>query len=124
MFAKVTEDVLKRSSFAKLLALRKYYNPTTGVAEIQSAAKSQAIADFFETVWTSGPFSYLISFLRAKSKQKLGLIVDVNQFIEHPWAISPAMLKTNIKQIWFDNFSRAKGKLDSSAFEHVFFGEV
>ncbi|KHJ97401.1 hypothetical protein OESDEN_02625 [Oesophagostomum dentatum] len=28
-----------------------------------------------------------------------------------------------MKQLWFDHYSRAKGKLDTSGFEHVFIGE-
>lgn len=55
-------------SFTKLLALRKYFNPMTGVAEDQSKAKLDAITEFFETVWKSGPFSWLITFLRNNSK--------------------------------------------------------
>lgn len=47
-----------------------------------------------------------------------------SNFLEHPWTVSEQMLKSAVKQIWFDNFSRARGKLDSSAFEHVFLGEV
>ncbi|KAI6176016.1 Endoribonuclease [Aphelenchoides bicaudatus] len=108
LFSKVNEDLLKTGSYAKLLALRKYFNPITGVAESQSAAKSQAIEDFYDTVWKSKPFGWLIQYLRDK---------------HHPWAVNPATLRAAIKQIWFDNFSRAKGRLDSSAFEHVFFGE-
>jgi hypothetical protein len=91
------------------LALRKFYNPETGVAESNSPQKEKAVNEFYDAVWESEPFKALSAFLRAK---------------KHPWAISPNMLKSNVKQIWFDLYSRAKGRLDSSAFEHVFFGEV
>jgi poly(U)-specific endoribonuclease len=108
LFANVNEELLKKDSYAKLLALRKYFNPQTGVAEQQSAAKAQAIEAFIDTIWKTPVFGWLVSFLRAKN---------------HPWSTSPATLRAAIKQIWFDNFSRKFGKLDSSAFEHVFMGE-
>lgn len=68
LFAKVNDDVLKRPSFAKLLATRQFFNPQTGVAESSSTAKLQAVNAFYEAVWASAPFKRLISFLRAKSK--------------------------------------------------------
>ncbi|KAI6187412.1 Endoribonuclease [Aphelenchoides besseyi] len=109
LFKSVNPALFKRPSFAKLLALRKHFNPSTGVAEVQSQAKIQAIKDFFETVWNSGPFKKLIEFVRAHN---------------HPWAKDSNTFRQAIMSIWFDTFSRAKGRLDSSAFEHVFFGEV
>lgn len=109
LFTRVNEEVLKRNSFAKLLAVRKFFNPTTGVEETHTAAKAKAITDFYDAVWVSAPFQRLIKFFVAK---------------KHPWAISPAMFKSSIRQIWFDEFSRARGRLDSSAFEHIFLGEV
>jgi hypothetical protein len=71
LFAKVNEKVLHGASFVKLLALRKFYNPQTGVAEVQNKQKSDAINEFYETVWKSGPFTELIGYLRAKGKQFL-----------------------------------------------------
>lgn len=109
LFAKVNEELLKKGSFAKLLCLRKHFNPETGVSESNSPEKTKAVDDFYNTVWESEPFKALFAFLKAK---------------KHPWAISPNMLKANVKQIWFDAYSRAKGRMDSSAFEHVFFGEI
>ncbi|KAI6180301.1 Endoribonuclease [Aphelenchoides besseyi] len=99
LFNSVNSALFKRPSFAKLLALRKYFNPQTGVAEVQSQAKIHAIKDFFEAVWSSGPFKKLIEFVRAHN---------------HPWAKDPNTFRQAIMSLWFDSFSRAKGKLDSA----------
>lgn len=32
-------------------------------------------------------------------------------------------LKSALKSLWFENYSRARGKKDTSGFEHVFVGE-
>ncbi|KAI6231202.1 Endoribonuclease [Aphelenchoides besseyi] len=124
LFKSIKPTLFKRPSFAKLLALRKYFNPQTGVAEVQSQAKIQAIKEFFETVWSSGPFKKLIEFVRAHSKSIDLLVNKQIESTDHPWAKDPNTFRQAVMSIWFDTFSRAKGKLDSSGFEHVFLGEV
>ncbi|KAI6232128.1 Endoribonuclease [Aphelenchoides besseyi] len=108
LYKVVRPQILQKPSFAQLLDLRSLFNPKTGVAEIQSPEKEAKINDFYDTVWSSAPFQLVVKLLKEKG---------------HPWAKAEPSLKESIKQIWFGLYSRAGGKLDSCAFEHVFFGE-
>ncbi|ETN82035.1 endoribonuclease XendoU [Necator americanus] len=41
----------------------------------------------------------------------------------HPFTTSASNFRQWIEHLWFAHYSRAKGKLDTSGFEHVFMGE-
>ncbi|KAI6198303.1 Endoribonuclease [Aphelenchoides fujianensis] len=96
LFKNVNADILKQPSFAKLLALRPFFNPQTGVAEKQTPQKIQAIKAFYDAVWASGPFQELIKFMKQNN---------------HPWTKDAATFRGNIGSLWFDMFSRANYQL-------------
>ncbi|CAD5229362.1 unnamed protein product [Bursaphelenchus okinawaensis] len=105
----IRPQVLQQPSYKALLDLVPYFNPQTGVAEDASPAKVTKQRAFIMAVFNSGPFKQLIDVLRKSN---------------HPFAKSPDTLKQAMYDMWFGTFSRARGKQDSSAFEHVFLGEA
>ncbi|CAD5219139.1 unnamed protein product [Bursaphelenchus xylophilus] len=109
LFKWTRSSILSQPSYKALLDLAPLFNPQTGIAEDNSPAKQQKERAFIMAVFSSGPFTQLINVLRSKN---------------HPFAKSPDTLKQSMFELWFGMFSRAKGKLDSSAFEHVFLGEA
>ncbi|CAD5234435.1 unnamed protein product [Bursaphelenchus xylophilus] len=109
LFKWIRPSVLNQPSFKALLDLVPLFNPQTGIAEDNSPDKQKKEKAFIMAVFNSGPFKQLIDVLRKKN---------------HPFAKTPDVLKQSMYDLWFGMFSRAKGKLDSSAFEHVFIGEA
>lgn len=44
--------------------------------------------------------------------------------LEHPFARDATYFRYWIAQLWFVHYSRARGRADTSGFEHIFIGEV
>ncbi|CAD5232683.1 unnamed protein product [Bursaphelenchus xylophilus] len=107
LFKWIRPSVLNWPSFKALLDLVPLFNPQTGIAEVNSPDKQKKQRAFITAVFNSGPFKQLIDVLRKKN---------------HPFA--KTVLNQTMHDLWFGLFSRAKGRLDSSAFEHVFIGEA
>uniref|UniRef100_A0A7I4XRV7 Endoribonuclease n=1 Tax=Haemonchus contortus TaxID=6289 RepID=A0A7I4XRV7_HAECO len=64
--------------------------------------------------------AFLTAVLQSKVMQEVyGFLNRKN----HPFARNPNLFGTWMYQLWFGRYSRARGVLDSSAFEHIFVGE-
>ncbi|VDO59326.1 unnamed protein product [Haemonchus placei] len=63
---------------------------------------------FLTTVLESKPWKVLYRYLNQKG---------------HPFAVSPLVFRYWIAQLWFVHYSRARGRADTSGFEHIFMGE-
>ncbi|KAK6726637.1 hypothetical protein RB195_004767 [Necator americanus] len=109
-FKKVDPDLFRKSSFLQLMAMMDNYNRQTGIAEPRTSVEEEKreIAAFLRTVLASEPFQKLFALLKQKG---------------HPFTTSASNFRQWIEHLWFAHYSRAKGKLDTSGFEHVFMGE-
>lgn len=103
-------DVLAQPTFKALLDLVPMFEPKIGQKESWDQAKQDKISDFLDLMVASGPMQPLMTLLNNKG---------------HPYAENNTVLKNALHTIWFDMFARTgNGNLDSSAFEHVFIGEI
>uniref|UniRef100_A0A8C4X007 Uridylate-specific endoribonuclease n=1 Tax=Eptatretus burgeri TaxID=7764 RepID=A0A8C4X007_EPTBU len=96
-----------RPTFAKLIALQDNYVRTTGVPELENDQELHEQREFLDVVFKSPVMKALFEFLHKKGKYSL-----LEDF------------KDDVEKMWFGFYSRSKGVLDSSGFEHVFVGEI
>ncbi|XP_061544289.1 uridylate-specific endoribonuclease A [Phycodurus eques] len=102
------EGLFSRPTYATLLALLDNYNRMTGQTEDVSSQET-AEQDIFlrETMSNTEVGRELFAFLYTK-----GVYTSEEEFIY------------DLKMMWFGLYSRNKGKMDSSGFEHIFAGEI
>ncbi|KIH53792.1 endoribonuclease XendoU [Ancylostoma duodenale] len=110
-FTNVDNNLLERPSFSQFIAMMDNFNRKTGSIEprVPPEQEKREISTFLTTILASRPWQTLYGFLNRKG---------------HPYAKNPSIFRNWIEQLWFTHYSRSKGKADSSAFEHVFMGEV
>ncbi|KAF8383643.1 hypothetical protein PRIPAC_72785 [Pristionchus pacificus] len=111
LFTKVDPVLLSKPTYAAFAKLFNNYNAEAGVKEpkVSTTEDNAETKAFLDAIETTKPYQTLLNFLKARN---------------HPYGKSSAALKAAISSLWFDRYSRAKGVLDSSAFEHVFIGEL
>lgn len=109
LFSHVDSSLLRQPSFAALQALYPHFNAQTGSKESRSSSKDLAIDHFLTAISRTKIFKILREFLGKKGYQP---------------AQSESKFLDALKQLWFGEYSRAKGVKDTSGFEHVFMGEV
>ncbi|ETN74875.1 endoribonuclease XendoU [Necator americanus] len=104
-------NLLQKPSYSLLVDMMNNYNPRTGIAEPRVSLHEEAreVNAFLDIILGSKPFQKLFEFLKRK---------------EHPFASSERDFRRWIERLWFEQYSRSKGKLDTSGFEHVFMGEI
>lgn len=108
LFSWLNDDVLDRPTIARFCSLLDNYNPNTGYKEVVTPEEQQEQAAFIEEICRTAPIKYLHKYLTSK-----GIISeDVEEF------------KTLLTGLWFDLYDRGGTSESSSAFEHVFVGEV
>ncbi|XP_073526211.1 uridylate-specific endoribonuclease D-like [Phyllobates terribilis] len=108
LFSYVNEGSLfARPTFSRFIALLDNYIRTTGTAEIVNSAKSTEQNAFVDEIFKTTVFSRLSSF-----------------FISQGYYTSTESFKADFKEMWFGLYTRTKGPLDSSGFEHIFHGEI
>ncbi|RCN52130.1 endoribonuclease XendoU [Ancylostoma caninum] len=92
------------------MAMMDNFHRKTGKAEprVSPEEEQKEVSDFLTMALASKPWQVLYDFLEQKG---------------HPYAEDPSTFRAKIKQLWFEHYSRSKGKPDSSGFEHVFIGE-
>lgn len=90
------------------MALTDNYNFEVGIVERSDNQERQEIVAFIDAIFETRPWSILIQYLKHKN---------------HPFAKDIRTFKLWIKQLWFEDYSRARGAADTSGFEHVFIGE-
>ena len=107
-FSYVNEDVFRRPTFARFYALLDNYSAKQGVREHVSEEEKQEENAFIEEISRTAPIQYLFRYLVAQR------VVSDNQ----------AEFKEHLHSLWFGLYGRAGAHDSSSAFEHVFVGEV
>ncbi|CAD5229217.1 unnamed protein product [Bursaphelenchus okinawaensis] len=109
LFEQIDSSLLRKPTYEALIDLLDNYNMDTGVAERESTQANAEIDNFLDLILATPVWSTLGPFLKSKG---------------HPFAIDKATMRKWLKQLWFDNYSRARGQPDTSGFEHVFVGEA
>ncbi|KDP45985.1 hypothetical protein JCGZ_11888 [Jatropha curcas] len=108
LFSWLNEDVLMRPTFARFCSLLDNYNPNEGCKEVVTSEERQEQAAFIEEISRTAPIKYLHKYLARK-----GIVSeDYHDF------------KKILSSLWFDLYGRGGTSGSSSAFEHVFVGEV
>ncbi|VDM61075.1 unnamed protein product [Angiostrongylus costaricensis] len=105
LFDSVEASLLRKPSYTRFIALADNFNRETGVAEPREKRET---SNFLNNVLQSKPWKVLYDFLKQKG---------------HPFANTPTIFRYWVEQLWFMHYSRARGRPDTSGFEHVFMGE-
>ncbi|XP_054261903.1 endoribonuclease CG2145-like [Macrosteles quadrilineatus] len=101
-------SVLKVATVARLMALYDNYDPDTTHSEVITNAERKEESDFLDAVLSTPIWAYTNSFLKSKG------------FVNG----TKSEMKELLNKIWFTVYSRGNRKLGSSAFEHIFLGEI
>lgn len=111
LFSEVDSSLFDRPSYKQFLALTDNFYRETGREEPRVSVQEDQLETnaFLSTIMDSRPWELLYEFLQKKGHPYAS--GDDNQFLK--W----------MKKLWFDHYSRAKGKADTSGFEHIFIGE-
>ncbi|XP_040281878.1 poly(U)-specific endoribonuclease-D-like [Bufo bufo] len=96
-----------RPTFKRLIALLDNYIKNTGTVESVTNGEIQEQNAFIDEIFQTTIMKNLSSFLISK-----GYYTSVEGF------------ETDLREMWFGLYTRSKGSLDSSGFEHVFSGEI
>ncbi|CAM6096080.1 unnamed protein product [Calypogeia fissa] len=108
LFRHLDQSVFRRPTYARFYALLDNYHSDERVAEnITSQQQNEELA-FIEEISRTAPIKYLHKYLEAKNIIR----GDEEQF------------KTAMRSLWFDLYNRGGTRGSSSAFEHVFVGEL
>uniref|UniRef100_A0A8C5LLG8 Protein endoU n=1 Tax=Leptobrachium leishanense TaxID=445787 RepID=A0A8C5LLG8_9ANUR len=108
LFTYVNEAKLfARPTFSRFRALLDNYIRTTGTAESVPTAEVTEQTAFLDEIFRTTVFSRLTSF-----------------FISKGYYTSEANFKSDLREMWFGLYTRSRGPLDSSGFEHIFLGEI
>lgn len=108
LFTWVSDDVFRKPTYARFLSLLDNYNPHQGSKEVVTSEEKQEQASFIEEISRTAPIKYLHKFLASK-RITTGSSQD---------------FKRLLTSLWFDLYSRCGTSGSSSAFEHVFVGEI
>ncbi|XP_023752831.1 uncharacterized protein LOC111901181 [Lactuca sativa] len=108
LFTWLSEDVLKKPTISRFCSLLDNYNPHEGYKEQVTSQEKQEQAGFIEEICRTAPIIYLFKYLCAKG------------IVSHDYAEFKGLLTS----LWFDLYGRGGTSSCSSAFEHVFVGEI
>lgn len=108
LFSWLSKDVFRKPTFSRFCSLLDNYNPHEGYKEEVTSQERQEQAAFIEEISRTAPIKYLHKYLLAK-----GIVSDNYQDF-----------KRLMTSIWFDLYGRGGTSGCSSAFEHVFVGEI
>lgn len=109
LFCYVDEDIFrKKPTFARFCSLLDNYNPNAGCKEVVTSEEKQEQAAFIEEITRTAPIKYLHKYLSRK-----GIVSENYQDF-----------KRMLTSLWFDLYGRGGTSGSSSAFEHVFVGEI
>ncbi|XP_004245847.1 uncharacterized protein [Solanum lycopersicum] len=108
LFSWLNDDVFNKPSYSRFCSLLDNYNPNQGVKENVTPEEKREQTAFIEEISRTAPIKYLHKYLSLK-----GIISgDYEE------------LKRMLTRLWFDLYSRGGTSASSSAFEHVFVGEI
>ncbi|XP_058104143.1 uncharacterized protein LOC131248106 isoform X3 [Magnolia sinica] len=108
LFSWLSEDIFNRPTYSRFCSLLDNYNPNEGCKEVVTSEEKQEQAAFMEEISRTAPIKYLHKYLVAKGM--------VSRQYED--------FKRMMMDLWFDLYSRGGTSSCSSAFEHVFVGEI
>ncbi|KAJ8768352.1 hypothetical protein K2173_021505 [Erythroxylum novogranatense] len=108
LFSWVSEDVFRKPTFSRFCSLLDNYNPNEGYKEVVTSKERDEQVAFVEEISRSSPVKYLHNYLISK-----GIVSEDKQDF-----------KRILTSLWFDLYSRGGTSRSSSAFEHVFVGEI
>lgn len=108
LFSWLSEETFRRPTFSRFCSLLDNYNPHEGYKEDVTSQEKQEQAAFIEEISRTVPIKYLHKYLSAK-----GVASENYQDF-----------KKMLTSLWFDLYGRGGTSGSSSAFEHVFVGEV
>ncbi|KAL0913487.1 hypothetical protein M5K25_016951 [Dendrobium thyrsiflorum] len=108
LFKWLGDDVLRRPTYARFCSLLDNYNPQEGYKEVVTPEERHEQTAFIQEIVRTPPINYLHKYLVEKG------IVSGNS----------EEFKEMLSHLWFDLYSRGGGHGSSSAFEHVFVGEI
>ncbi|KAJ7952613.1 poly(U)-specific endoribonuclease-B [Quillaja saponaria] len=102
------DDVFRRPTFSRFCSLLDNYNPHQGGKEVVTSEERQEQEAFIEEISRTAPIKYLHRYLISKA-----IIYESYQDF-----------KRTLNSLWFDLYARGGASGSSSAFEHVFVGEI
>lgn len=108
LFSWLSDDVFRRPTYSRFCSLLDNYNPNQGTKENVTSQERQEQAAFIEEISRTAPIKYLHKYLVCKG-------------------IAPKRyedFKRMITDLWFELYGRGGASNSSSAFEHVFVGEI
>ncbi|WOK98703.1 poly(U)-specific endoribonuclease-B-like [Canna indica] len=108
LFTWLSDTVLRQPTYARFCSLLDNYNPDEGCREVVSAEEKHEQTAFIEEISRTAPIKYLFSYLVAKE------IIPENY----------EQFKRMMNSLWFNLYGRGGVSGSSSAFEHVFVGEI
>lgn len=108
LFDWLSEDIFRKPTYSRFCSLLDNYNPVVGSKEQVSAQEKQEEAAFIEEISRTGPIQYLHKYLTCK-----GIVSENNQ-----------EFRRMLSDLWFGLYGRGGSSSSSSAFEHVFVGEI
>ncbi|XP_055821158.1 uncharacterized protein LOC129889757 isoform X2 [Solanum dulcamara] len=108
LFSWLSEDVFNKPSYSRFCSLLDNYNPHQGCKENVTPEEKREQTAFIEEISRTAPIKYLHKYLSLKG------VVSGNY----------EEFKRMSTRLWFDLYSRGGTSASSSAFEHVFVGEI
>ncbi|PAN39372.1 hypothetical protein PAHAL_7G238100 [Panicum hallii] len=108
LFCWLGDDVLRKPTYSRFCALLDNYNPHQGYKEVVTQQDKHEEVAFIEEIARTAPIKYLHRYLVQKG--------EVSQDYED--------FKRMLASLWFDLYGRGGNTNCSSAFEHVFVGEI
>ncbi|XXG77966.1 hypothetical protein AAC387_Pa08g2010 [Persea americana] len=108
LFSWLSDDVFRRPTYSRFCSLLDNYNPNQGSKENVTSQETQEQAAFIEEISRTAPIKYLHKYLACKG-------------------IAPQRyedFKRMMTDLWFELYGRGGSSSSSSAFEHVFVGEI
>ncbi|CAG8701043.1 9010_t:CDS:2 [Dentiscutata erythropus] len=108
LFNHVDRKVTSIPTYKFFYALLDNYIPQTGIPEVVDDSELKENERFLKACLQTGPLLYAFKYLQAKGAVK-GNIADFEK---------------ELNEMWFNMYRRQGHGEDSSAFEHVFLGEV
>ncbi|KAK3225055.1 hypothetical protein Dsin_004917 [Dipteronia sinensis] len=108
LFSWLNEDIFRKPTYSRFCSLLDNYNPNSGYKEVVTSEEKQEQVAFIEEISRTAPIKYLHQYLSSK-----GIVSGNNQDF-----------KRMMTSLWFDLYGRGGTSGSSSAFEHVFVGEI
>lgn len=108
LFSWLSNDVFMRPIYSRFCSLLDNYNPYVGCKEVVTSEEKHEQTAFIEEISRTAPIKYLYHYLVAKDR----ISYDYDNF------------KRMMLGLWFNLHDRGGSLSCSSAFEHVFVGEI